>query len=90
MKCGNAMKFVRGIIMGYVEEKNKYKFQFKDENGKEKALLIPRIYICSDLEDPSRYCEKFSRAYFCRIYADNLIKFNYYVKSMPTEGLNRI
>lgn len=31
-----------------------------------------------------------AKAYFSRLYADNLIKFNYYVAKMPTEGLSSI
>lgn len=51
---------------------------------------MPRIFICCDLEDPGRYCERVAKAYFSRLYADNLIKFNYYVAKMPTEGLSLI
>lgn len=52
--------------------------------------MVPRIYICSDLEDPIRYCDKVAKAYFARLYADNLIKFNYYVTNMPTESLSSL
>ena len=52
--------------------------------------MIPRIYICSDLQDPIRYCDKVAKAYFSRLYADNLIKFNFYVNNMPTENLSSI
>jgi dynein heavy chain, axonemal len=31
-----------------------------------------------------------AKAYFSRLFADNLIKFNYYVEKMPTEGLSVI
>ena len=59
-------------------------------NGAKKGIMMPRIYICSDLEDPTRYCEKVAKAYFSRLYADNLIKFNFYVSNMPTESLSSL
>ena len=59
-------------------------------NGVNRGLLIPRIYICSDLEDPIRYCDKVAKAYFSRLYADNLIKLNFYVSNMPTEILSSL
>lgn len=80
---------VRGVVMEYLEEKNKYKFRYAIEEG-QRGVLVPRIFLCSDLEDPGRYCERVSKAYFSRLYADNLIKFNYYVGKMPTEGLSLI
>lgn len=52
--------------------------------------MIPRIYLCSDLENPNRYCDKVAKAYFARLYSDNLIKFNFYVKNMPTESLSSL
>ena len=70
--------------MGFVEEKNKYKIKYNNREGQTKGLLIPRIFVCSDYEDPNRFCDKLAKAYFTRLYADNLIKFNCYVNSMPT------
>lgn len=46
---------VRGVVMEYVEEKNKYKFRYASENG-QRGVLVPRIFLCCDLEDPIRYC----------------------------------
>jgi len=77
------------VVLGYVEEKNKYKVKVT-VNGVNRGLLIPRIYICSDLEDPIRYCDKVAKAYFSRLYADNLIKLNFYVSNMPTEILSSL
>lgn len=80
---------VRGVVLGFVEEKNKYKFKYNID-GDYKGALVPRIFLCCDLEDPIRYCDRVAKAYFSRLYADNLIKFNYYVAKMPTEGLSSI
>lgn len=35
------------------------------------------------MEDPSRYCERLSKAFTNRLYADSLIKLDFYVKAMP-------
>ena len=88
-KQDGAIQCWRGVVLGYVEEKNKYKVKV-NVNGVNKGLLIPRIYICSDLEDPIRYCDKVAKAYFSRLYADNLIKLNFYVSNMPTEILSSL
>ena len=69
--------------MDYIEEKNRYKFKY-NVDGVQKGVLVPRIFVCCDLEDPHRYCDRIAKAYFSRLYADNLIKFNYYVTKMPT------
>lgn len=53
-------------------------------------MLVPRIYICLDTDDPKYYCERVSKAFYSRILTDNMIKLKYYVDSMPTEGLNKL
>ena len=53
-------------------------------DGSLKGVYLPRIYICADTEDPVKYCEKVSKAFFARLHADNLAKFNFYVANMPT------
>ena len=44
---------------------------------------LPRISIIFDEEDPKLFIERFKRAYQNRIYADALIKYNYYIENMP-------
>lgn len=55
-----------------------------------KKLLVPRLYFCLNTEDPERHCERISKAFFARIYSDNLIKLNFYINNMPTEGLSEL
>jgi hypothetical protein len=88
-KYDGKIECLRGVVLGYVEEKNKYKVKV-NLDGHTKGIMMPRIYICSDLEDPIRYCDKVAKAYFSRLYADNLIKFNFYVTNMPTESLSSL
>lgn len=82
--------FHRGFIFGYDEQREKYKFMYKTSVGTIKKMLVPRIYACLDLESPERHCERISKAFVARIYADNLIKLQFYVNNMPTEGLSQI
>jgi dynein heavy chain len=77
------------VVLEYLEDRNRYKFRYSID-GTQRGVLVPRIFVCCDLEDPGRYCERMAKAYFSRLYADNLIKFNYYVAKMPTEGLSLI
>lgn len=53
------------------------------ENTKEKCRLY-RIYILFDEEDPRIFARRFKQAYTNRIFADSLIKYNYYIENMPT------
>jgi hypothetical protein len=89
LKIEGVTQCIRGTIIGYDSDKNKYKFKYTVD-GRPKGALVPRIYLCSDLEDPYRYCDKVAKAFFGRLYADNLIKQTYYVERMPTEGLNSL
>ena len=89
IKIEGVTQCIRGTIIGYDSTRNKYKFKYTI-NGKAKGCFVPRIYLCSDLEDPHRYCDKVAKAFFGRLYADNLIKQSYYVERMPTEGLSSL
>jgi hypothetical protein len=88
-KIQGVYQYVRGNVVGYDEQKAKYMFRFTHD-GQQKEMLVPRLYVCLDFDSPAYYCERFSKAFFTRIYADNLIKFRFYVESMPTESLSKI
>lgn len=59
---------------------------------------MPRIYVLFDEEDPRHFVKIFKHAYQTRIYADSLIKQNYFIENMPiheipeldSEKVNRI
>lgn len=42
-----------------------------------------RIYICLDAEDPRKYVLRVANAFQERIFADSIIKYNYYIDNMP-------
>ena len=53
------------------------------ENTKEKCRLF-RVFLLFDEEDPRQFARRFKQAYANRIFADSLIKYNYYIENMPT------
>lgn len=90
LKVDGKYNFFRGFIFGHSAEKEKYKFCYKTEAGQTKKLLVPRIYVCLDTEDPYRHCERISNAFMSRTYNDNSIKLNCYISNMPKEGLSEL
>ena len=59
------------------------------ENTKEKCRLY-RIFVLFDDEDPRIFTRRFKQAYLNRIFADSLIKYNYYIENMPTHQIPEI
>lgn len=59
------------------------------ENTKEKCRLF-RIYLVFDEEDPREFTKRFKKAYQSRIYADSIIRYNYYIENMPTHQIPEV
>jgi len=68
------------LITRYFPKSRRYEGTFKHINQKAK---LPRIYILFDAEDPDKFVTRFKHAYQTRVYADSLIKYNYYIENMP-------
>ena len=51
---------------------------------------LARIFIIFDEENPKAFVERFKNAYQNRIYADALIKYNYYIENMPKHQIPEI
>ena len=83
------------LITRYFPKSRRFEGTFKHINQKAK---LPRIYIMFDDEDPKKFIKRFKHAYQTRIFADSLIKYNYYIENMPIheipeldhEKINRI
>lgn len=95
-KDRDALCYWREIhITRYFPRSRRYEGTFKHINQKAK---LPRIYVLFDDEDPRHFVKRFKRAYQTRIYADSLIRYNYYIENMPIheipeldhEKINRI
>ena len=48
------------------------------------------MYICFDAEDPRKFVRRLDVAIKNRIYADSLIRYNYYIDNMPTQDLSEL
>lgn len=59
------------------------------ENTKERCRLF-RIQVLFDDEDPRVFARRFKKAYQARIFADSLIRYNYYIENMPTHQIPEI
>jgi dynein heavy chain len=43
-----------------------------------------------DEEDPRLFAKRFKKAYMSRIYADSMIRYNYYIENMPTHQIPEV
>lgn len=48
-----------------------------------KIEKLRRIYICFDAEDPRKYAARLERAFEERVYADSIIKYEFFIDNMP-------
>ncbi len=46
-------------------------------------VFLHRIYFCLNAEDPRKYVKRVSNAFKERIYADSLVRYNFYIDNMP-------
>jgi dynein heavy chain len=74
-------------ILKYLPKSERYEGYW--ENTKEKCRLS-RIFVLFDDEDPRVFSKRFKQAYQNRVYADSLIKYNYYIENMPTHQIPEI
>lgn len=87
-KDRDALCYWREIsITRYFPKSGRYEGVFKHINQKAK---LPRIYVLFDAEDPRHFVKRFKHAYQTRIYADSLIKYNYYIENMPSTGITEL
>lgn len=75
------------LITRYFPKSKRYEGVFKHINQKAK---LPRIYVLFDDEDPRQFVKRFKHAYQTRIYADSLIKYNYYIENMPIHEISEL
>lgn len=48
---------------------------------------LHRIYICLEAEDPRKYVKRVAHAFRERVFADSLIRYNFYIDNMPLSDL---
>jgi dynein heavy chain len=50
-------------------------------------VRLNRIYFCLDAEDPRKYVKRVAHAFRERVYADSIIRYNFYIDNMPQQDL---
>lgn len=49
-----------------------------------------RLMICLDAEDPRKYAKRVANAFRERVYADSVIRYNFYIDNMPQQDLSEL
>ena len=55
------------------------------DDSQKGAFVLPKISVLFHSEDPSRFSTRLLSAYLRRKYAENLIRYNFYIDNMPME-----
>ena len=82
----NKYIWLRAKMLSYQAEEQKFKCQF--DIGE--TRMIPRIYICFDIENPNKYAKRLMKAFQNRLYADSLVRYKFYIQAMPTDHLSKL
>jgi dynein heavy chain len=53
-------------------------------------IRLHRLYICLDAEDPRKYVLRVANAFQQRVYADSIIRYNFFIDNMPTADLSEL
>jgi dynein heavy chain, axonemal len=70
-------------VEGYDEKEEKFIAFWQDEEHNKKLFKISRINLLFEAEDPQKFARRVAKAHQERIYADSLIRYNYYIDNMP-------
>jgi hypothetical protein len=49
---------------------------------------LHRLYICLDAEDPRKYVLRVANAFQQRVYADSIIRYNFFIDQMSKDDLS--
>lgn len=75
-------------VLSYDADSDMWRAQMVGKDTEE--FDIPRIYIYFQNENPTNYINKIKNAFQQRIYADSLIRYNFYINNMPKHDLNHL
>lgn len=51
---------------------------------------LHRLFICFDAEDPRKYVRRLKNAFQQRVFADALVRYNYYIDNMSLFDLSEL
>lgn len=72
------------VVDDYDQTSDKFICRWRDNN---EEVRMHRIFICLDAEDPRKYVLRVGNAFRERVYADSIVKYNYYIDNMPRQDL---
>lgn len=75
------------IVESYNKTTDKYQCQMRDTQQK---IDLHRIYVCLDAENPKKYVQRVVNAFQERVYADSIIRYNFYIDNMPLQDLSEL
>lgn len=67
-------------MLSYKADSEEFTILWKKDKKIEK---LKRIYICFDSEDPRKYAARLERAFEERVYADSIIRYEFFIDNMP-------
>ena len=84
-KESKLIRFKSVIVEKYDRDSDKYIGYYK--SNKQETFRLHRLYICFDAEDPRKYVLRVANAFQQRVYADSIIRYNFYIDNMAQEDL---
>jgi len=77
-------------VHGYDKETDKFVGRWATDGDNGREVKVPRLHLLFDAEDPRKFADRVANAFQERIYADSIIRYNYYIDNMPTQDLNEL
>lgn len=67
-------------VLSYRSDTEEFSIYWKKDKKHDK---LKRIYLCFDAEDPRKYVERVKNAFAERVYADSIIRYEFFIDNMP-------
>jgi len=72
------------LINGYDSERSVFTGYW---DGTAEYVELPRIHLLFNAEDPRIFAQRVAQAHEERIYADSIIRYNFFIDNMPHQEL---
>ncbi|KEG11834.1 dynein heavy chain [Trypanosoma grayi] len=93
LQKAGAWRWIRGSVTAWDEETNELTVRLLSSDSHDKSVpqeggtvvLLPRIYVCLDAENPSNFVERFTKAFHMRKLVESILRQQLYVESIPPD-----
>jgi len=75
------------VIFSYDESSEKFIGEWREDGSQAK---LSRIFVCFYDEDSRKFAQRIADALKQRVYADSILRYNYYIDNMPVKDLSEI